>query len=60
MEELEAKLGIPLSYANRAVMPYALKVKNEDRGEEKKKAEEAAQYVDKIRQEANEIAERRN
>ena len=30
MEELEQKLGIPLSYATRAVVPYSMKVKNED------------------------------
>lgn len=37
MEELEQKLGIPLSYASRAVVPYSKKVKNSDKETEKKK-----------------------
>lgn len=59
MEELEQRLGIPVSYASRAVVPYAKKVKTEDRDAEKKKAEEAAMYIEKIRTEADELAERR-
>ena len=56
MEELEQKLGIPISYASRSVVCYSQKVKVTDREEEKKKAEEAAQYIDKIRHEADEVA----
>ena len=37
MEELEQKLGIPLSYASWAVVPYSQKVKGENKDQEKKK-----------------------
>jgi len=56
MEELEQRLGIPISYASRSVVCYSQKVKVTDRDEEKKKADEAAQYIEKIWHEADEVA----
>ncbi len=58
LDDFERKLGIPLSYAQRAVEPYSHKIKGHDKDEDKKKADEAAQYIEKIRNEADDIKER--